>query len=61
MDSAYLSTKGRNYIGFSEDTTTGFAERVGVVPSLLFAALILIVAFLFVLIGKFCSDKEKKA
>ena len=61
MDSAYQSTKGRNYIGFSEDTITTFAEKAGVVPSLLFAVLIMILAFLFVFIGKLFSDKEKKA
>ena len=60
VDSGYLSTKGRNYIRFSEDST-GFSEQVGLVPSLGFAALLLIALFICVFLRTFLSGKEKKA
>ena len=59
VDSAYSSTKGRNYIGFSDDST-GFAEQIGLVPSVLCAALILIAAFACVFLRIFLSGKEKE-
>ena len=58
VDSAYSSTKGRNYIGFS-DNSTGFAEQIGLVSSFLCAVLILLAAFTGVFLCKFVSDKEK--
>ena len=57
VDSGYLSTKGRNYIGFSDDIT-GFAEQIGLVPSFLSAVLILIAAFFCVFLRTLLSDKE---
>ena len=60
VDSAYSSAKGRNYIRFSENGT-GLAERIGLVRSLLLAALVLMAAFTCVLLGKYLSDKEKEA
>ncbi len=59
MDSTYLSTKARNYIGFSEDNT-GLAEQIGLLPSLLCAALIIIAAFTCVFLRLFLSDKEEE-
>jgi hypothetical protein len=59
LDSAFSSTKARNYIGFSDDST-GFAEQIGLVPSLLFAALMLFAAFACVFLRVFLSDKEKE-
>ena len=59
VDSAYTSTKARNYIGFS-DASVGFANRIGLVPSLLCAALILFAAFTCVYLRKFLSDKGKE-
>jgi hypothetical protein len=60
VDSVYLSTKGRNYIRFSDDDT-GFAGQIGMAPSLFFAALILIVLLVCLFIRTLLSDKEKKA
>ena len=59
MDSTYLSTKSRNYIGFS-DAGTGFAEQIGLVPSLLCTALILAAAFSCVFLCTLLSDRGKK-
>ena len=59
MDSTYLSAKSRNYIGFS-DAGTGFAEQIGLVPSLLCTALILAAAFCFVFLCTLLSDRGKK-
>ena len=59
VDSAYSSTRARNYIGFSDDTA-GFAARIGLVPSLLFAALIMIAAFACVFLRIFFSDKGRE-
>ena len=58
VDSAYLSTKGRNFIGFSDDSM-GFAAKTGLVPSFLYAALILMAAFICVFLRMFISDKEE--
>ena len=60
VDSVYLSTKGRNYIRFSDDDT-GFAGQIGMAPSLLFGAMILIVLLVCLFIRTLLSDKEKKA
>ena len=59
VDSAYMSTKARNYISFSDDRV-GFADRVGLVPSLLCAALILAAAFACVFLRMSLSDKERE-
>ena len=58
VDSAYLSTKGRNYIGFIADST-GFAGQIGLLPSLLGAVLILMAAFICVFLRMVVSDKEE--
>ena len=60
LDSAYTSTKARNYISFSTDDGVGLADQIGLVPSLLCAALILFAAYTFVFLGIFLSDKEKE-
>ena len=60
LDSAYTSTKARNYIGFSTDDGVGIADQIGLVPSLLCAALILFAAYTVVFLGIFLSDKEKE-
>ena len=60
LDSAYTSTKARNYIGFSSDDGVGLAHQIGLVPSLLCAVLILFAAYTFVFLGIFLSDKEKE-
>ena len=60
LDSAYTSTKARNYIGFSTDNGAGLADQIGLVSSLLCAALILLAAYTVVFLGIFLSDKEKK-
>ena len=59
VDNVYMSTKGRNFIGFSNDST-GFAEQIGLVPSLLCSVLILIAAFICVFLRIHFSDKEKR-
>ena len=58
-DSVYLSTKGRNFIGFSE-ANIGLAERIGLLPSLLCAVLVTIAAVLCVFLRSLVSDKEVK-
>ena len=58
-DNAYLSTKTRNYIGFSDDST-GFAGQVGLVSSFLCAVLILIVVFTCVFLRIYFSDNENE-
>ena len=60
LDSTYTSTKARNYIGFSTDDGVGIADQIGLVPSLLCAALILFAAYTVVFLGIFLSDKEKE-
>ena len=60
VDSGYLNTKARNYISISSDST-GFAEQIGLVSSLLGAALMLIVTFIVVALRIFFSDKEMTA
>jgi hypothetical protein len=59
VDGAYTNTKARNYIGFSDDDA-GFADHVGLVSSLLCAALILFAIFICVFLRIFLSDKEKE-
>ena len=59
LDSAYTSTRARNYIGFSTDDA-GLADQIGLVPSLLCAALILFAVHAFVFLGIFLSKKEKE-
>ena len=60
VDSGYLNTKARNYISISSDST-GFAEQIGLVFSLLGAVLMLIVTFFVVSLRIFLSDKEMTA
>lgn len=59
VDSSYTSTKARNYLSFSDDGT-GFAERSGLIGSLLLAALILAAAFICVFLRTFFSKKKEK-
>ncbi len=59
VDSAYTSAKARNYIGFSDDAV-GFADQIGLVRSLLCAALVMIAVFACVYLKVFLSDKEKE-
>ena len=59
VDSVYTSAKARNYIGFSDDDV-GFADQVGLIPSLLCAALILFAVFTCVFLRIFLSEKEKE-
>ena len=59
VDSAYTSARARNYISFSDDTM-GFAERIGLIPSILIAALILIAVFVCVFLRMILSNKEKE-
>ncbi len=59
VDSAYTSAKARDYIGFSEDGA-GFLDRIGLIPSLLSAALILAAVFVCVFLRIFLSNKEKE-
>ncbi len=59
VDSAYMSAKSRNYISFSDDTT-GFAKRIGLVPAVLFAVLILCAVFVCMFLRMIFSDKEKE-
>lgn len=58
VDNAYLSTKARNYIGFSDDNT-GFAEQIGLISSFFCTVLILFIAFICVALFKNFSDKEE--
>ena len=60
LDSAYTSTKARNYISFSTDDGIGFTDRIGLTTSLLYAALILFAAYTLVFLGIFLSNKEKE-
>jgi hypothetical protein len=59
VDSTYTSARARNYISFSDDST-GFADQIGLVHSLLYSFLILIALWVFVLLWKIHSDKEKE-
>ncbi len=60
LDSAYTSAKARNYISFSDDRM-GFKDRIGLIPSLLCAVLILVAAFTCVFLRILLSDKERDA
>lgn len=59
VDSAFSSSKARNYIGFSEDDT-GLAERVGLLPAILCSVLILLFLFAFVFLRTYFSDNRRK-
>ena len=59
VDSAYTSARARNYISFSDDST-GFAQKIGLVRSLLYSVFILIALWACVLLWKILSDKEKE-
>ena len=59
VDSAYTSTKARNYISFSDDSV-GLASRIGLIPSLFCAALVLIAAYACVFLRMLLSGKEKE-
>ena len=59
VDSSYLSTKARNYIGFI-DNSAGFTEKIGLVSSVLCAVLILAAAFICVFLRILLSDKEEE-
>ena len=58
VDSSYTSTKARNYLSFSDDGI-GFAERSGLIWSLLLAALILAAAFICVFLRTVFSKKKE--
>lgn len=60
MDSTYTNAKARNYIGFSSNDT-GFADQIGLPLSLLGASAVLVLAFFFVFLRVYFSDKEKEA
>ena len=60
VDSGYLNTKARNYISISSDST-GFAEQIGLVSSLLWAVVMLIITFIGVSLSIYFSDKEMTA
>ena len=59
VDSAYTSSKARNYIGFSDDGVS-LADQIGLGRSLLCAALFLIAIFACVFLRIFLSGKEKE-
>ena len=58
VDSSYTSSKARNYLSFSDDGV-GFAERFGLIRSLLFTLLILVTAFICMFLFKFFSSKKE--
>ena len=60
VDNAYLSTKTRNYIGFSDDNTS-LVEQIGLITSFFCTVLILFIAFICVALLKSFSDKEEEA
>ncbi len=60
VDNAYLSTKTRNYIGFSDDNTS-LVEQIGLITSFFCTVLILFIAFICVALFKNFSDKEEEA
>ena len=59
VDSSYTSAKARDYLSFS-DGGFGFAARIGLARSLLGAALILFVVFVFAFLRRLLSDKKEK-
>ncbi len=59
MDSTYTNAKAHNYIGFSENKV-GFAEKTGLVFSLLCSLLALAAAFFCVFLRMYFSGKEEK-
>ena len=60
LDSAYTSTKARNYIAFSEGADSSLSNQIGLVPSFLFALLALLAVYTLVFLCIFLSDKEKE-
>jgi hypothetical protein len=60
VDNAYLSTKTRNYIGFSDDNIS-LVEQIGLITSFFCTVLILFIAFICVALFKNFSDKEEEA
>ena len=59
VDSSYTSAKARDYLSFSEDGV-GFADRINIARSFLGAALILLMAFLWVYLSQLRSGKKGK-
>ena len=59
VDSAYTSARARNYIGLSANEES-FADRIGLVPSLCLAVLVLAAVFVCVFLRIFLSKKEKE-
>ncbi|MBR0341796.1 MAG: hypothetical protein IJH64_06050, partial [Oscillospiraceae bacterium] len=57
MDSTYTNAKAHYYIGFSENKV-GFAEKTGLVFSLLCSLLALAAAFFCVFLRMYFSGKE---
>ena len=59
VDSSYTSAKARDYISFSDDSF-GFADRIGLAPSLSGGALVIIAAFVFSFLRRLLSGKKEK-
>ena len=60
LDSAYTSTKARNFIGFSDGDGASVASRIGLAQSFLCSLLILAAVYILVFLRIFLSDKEKE-
>ena len=58
-DSSYTSVKARNYLGFS-DSGIGFADRIGLVPSLCGAVLAVCAAYVCVFLRIYRSGKKER-
>jgi hypothetical protein len=58
VDSSYTSAKARNYLSFSEEGIP-FADRIGLLPSILSAAAILCAAYVCVFLHRFLSGKKE--
>ncbi len=58
VDSSYTSAKARNYLSFSEEGIP-FADRIGLLPSILAAAAILCAAYVCVFLHRFLSGKKE--
>ena len=59
VDSSFTSAKARDYLRFSDDDV-GFAERIGLLPSLLCAVLVLCAAFACVFLRIVLTGKKGK-
>ena len=59
VDSGYLNTKARNFISIREGS--GIVEQLGLVSSLLWAVVMLIITFIGVSLSIYFSDKEMTA